>query len=128
MTTSIFIAKLFAITYLAIGLGILFNPKYYYKVMKEMVKDKGTMYLGGIMALIAGFLIVNYHNVWESSWTILITIFGCLALLKGVFLLVFPEWFMDFSYSILKKEKILPFIGFFVLVIGGVFGYFGFLA
>ena len=127
MTTSIFIAKLFAVAYLAIGLGMLLNPKYYRAMMKDMMKSKGFMYLGGIMALMAGFFLVYYHNIWKESWTVLITVFGYLALIKGVLLLVAPEWFAESFADLLKKPKYFTAIGVFALVVGIFFGYFGFL-
>ena len=123
METSVFIAKLFAVAYVVVGLGVLFNPGHYKKVFDDMMKSSSFIYLGGVMALIAGFLILNVHNVWVKDWTVVITVFGWLALVKGVLLLVVPQPLLKFSQVLLKKLWI---VGIGALAMGVVFGYFGF--
>jgi len=125
METTLFIARVIAVMYLAIGLGILLSPDYYRKTFDAMLKNSGIMYLGGFLALIVGYLIVAYHNIWVKDWTVIITIFGWAALIKGVLILAFPQGMVDFSASFLKKKN-FTIIGFGVLVIGAILGYFGF--
>lgn len=120
-----FIAKLLGLSYLVVGLGMLLSGDYYKKAFQSMLKEAGMMYLGGLMALIIGFLIVNAHNVWEG-WPMLVTILGWLALLKGFLLLVFPKGMMEWSAGMLKKN--MNMMSIFVLALGAVFAYFGFLA
>ncbi len=127
MDLSIFIAKLFAVVYLMIGLGMLLSPAYYHKAMADMLKNPIVFYMGGIMAAVAGFLIVTYHNVWESSWVVVITIFGWLALLKGFMFLVFPGH-LGFWQGMFKKTSYMPIFAIIVLAFGLFFGYYGFLA
>ncbi len=129
MDTSIFIARVFALAYLAIGLGMLINPKYYFKLMEEvMLKSAGVLYLGGAMALIAGYLLVTFHNIWEYSWVVVITIFGWLALLKGLMFLIFPKHMEFWRKTLFKKKSLMPLWGFIILIFGLFFGYFGFFA
>lgn len=125
METSIFIAKLFAVAYLFIGLGMLINSKHYKKMMDGFVNNPTMLYMGGIMATLAGFLIVTFHNVWEG-WPILVTVFGWLGLVKGFALLAFPSSFD--SWMKLFKKMNMAGIGVFVLALGLLFGYFGFFA
>jgi len=126
MNTSILIAQILAIVYLSIAFGILINPKYYTKAFKEIMNSAVTVYLGGIMALVAGFFIVKFHNIWIKDWVVLITVIGWGALLKGVALLAFPDQFISMFDSWFKKK--VGKTGFIILVIGLIFGYFGFLA
>ena len=88
MDTSIFIAKIFAIAYLAIGLGMFLSAGYYKKAFAEMMKSKTYIFGGGAFALVIGLLLVSYHNIWESSWVVIVTIIGWIALVKGVLLLL----------------------------------------
>ena len=126
METSIFIAKLFGVVYLVIGFGVLINGKFYKKMFDSFLKELGTIYLGGFMALIAGLVILLTHNVWEG-WPILITVFGWLALLKGVWILVFPGSMVKVAEGMFKKMS-MSWIGAFAMVMGGIFCYFGFFA
>ena len=126
MELSRFIAKLLAVVYCSVGLGIILNPDYYRRMFDEMIKQLSFIYLGGVMSLAIGFLIINSHNTWESNWTILITIFGWLALIKGVAILVTPEKFTEFSKNILQKENSFKTLGIFTLALGFIFTYLGF--
>ena len=125
METSIFIAKMFAIVYIFVGIGFFLNPKYYKNALDTMIKDPIMYYYGGIMATIAGFLIVNFHNTWEKSWVVIITIFGWMALIKGFMLFVCPKHFA-FWGKLIKKTN-LRVLSIFVLGMGIMFGYFGFM-
>ncbi|MBN2096297.1 hypothetical protein JW752_02745 [Candidatus Peregrinibacteria bacterium] len=127
MELSIFIAKLFAVVYLMVGLGMLLSPSYYQKAMADMLKNPIVFYLGGIMAALAGFLIVTYHNIWESSWVVVITIFGWLGLLKGFMFLVFPGHIAFWQKMFKNKGHILIY-SLVVLALGLFFGYYGFIA
>ena len=126
MELSIFIAKLLAVVYIAIGVSMLLNGKHYKQMISNMMETPGIIYLGGIMALIAGYLIVTYHNIWVKDWTVIITVFGWIALVKGVFLLVFPKAFIRFFKGMMRKWNFTV-LGACVLILGSLLGYFGFI-
>ena len=127
MDTSIFIARIIAVIYLSIGVGMLFNTTMYMKGIQKMVDDFSALYMGGFLAIAAGLSIVSYHNVWVSDWTVLVTVLGWLSLVKGVFLLAFPKVFQNFR-GLYATESAMNVLKFVVLGLGLVFGYFGFVA
>ena len=127
MDLSIFIAKIYGIVFIAVGLGMLINPKYYLKAIDSMLKNYGVTYLGGTMALIVGYLIVTYHNIWVKDWTVIITIIGWIALIKGLSLLIFPKKSLEFSSSMVKKKNFTVW-SVIALILGIVLAYFGFIA
>jgi len=124
---TVVIAKIMSISFLVTGLSALFNKNHYQKIVKDMFKNAGLTMVLGFITLIVGFLIVTYHNIWESSWAVLITITGWISLIKGVTLLVFPKFVEKFSKPVFKGTlgKVLPYT---TIVIGLIFGYLGFLA
>ena len=126
MDLSTFVAQVLAVVYLSVGVGMLLDKAYYKKLFSEVFSDHLGMYLGGIMALVAGVALVSYHNVWSQDWTVLVTIIGWLALIKGVMLLAFPSVFMK-QFKGFAKTKYLHTMSFVVLALGLVFGYFGFM-
>ena len=128
MEISIFLAQILGLVYLVIGVGVIFNSGYYHDMMKDFLKSPAILYLGGVMALLVGFLIVTYHNVWEQSWVVIITIIGWIALVKGVVLLVFPELALSSSKSFLKTKEAFAKYGIFVLALGAILSYYGFVA
>lgn len=117
-------AKLFAAVYITYGLGLLISGDYYKKAFAEVFENSGFKLIGGIMALVAGMLLVTYHNVWEGGWPVVITVFGWLALVKGVMFIVFPKH-LDFWKGVVSKMN-LQVLGFALLVVGLLFGYAGF--
>lgn len=128
MELSILIAKILGATYLAIGLGMLFDKAYYKKSFPKMLDEAGTMYMGGFMALIGGVLLVTYHNEWVKSWEVIITIIGWLALVKGVALLTFPSASLRFYKPMLKGDAVLTWGALFIVLLGLALGYYGYIA
>lgn len=92
MELSILIARITSVVYLAAALGAVFSRDYYRRIVDDLFKNAALIYLMGFTAVILGFLIVNYHNIWVKDWTVLITILGWLALMKGVLIIAFPSF------------------------------------
>ena len=90
MTTSILLARLLGPYCVIVALGVLLNIKVYHKVIEDSVKNSAIIYIAGVLALIFGLLIVQFHNVWILDWPLIITMMGWLGLVKGVRLIVFP--------------------------------------
>ncbi|MDP6921339.1 MAG: hypothetical protein QGH06_00005 [Lutibacter sp.] len=125
METSILIARIFATVYLSFFFGLLFSSKYYKEELQKLVDNSSYLLLGGFMAIVFGFLILEFHNYWNSDWRVVITIFGCLSLLKGIILIVFPQMFTTYKTAILKAEN-QKYIKLLIFVFAAFFGYFGF--
>ena len=91
METSIFLAKVMGI-YLAIeGLALIVNKKYLIKVIRELLKTKGVIYIFSFFTLILGIMLVVGHNIWTKDWVGLVTLLGWLILVKGVMNVLFPK-------------------------------------
>jgi len=127
MQLSIFIAQLYAVAFLAIGLGFFIAPKYYAKAYTEMMKDPSLFLVWGIFALLAGFLIVTRHNVWHGG-PILVTIFGWIALIKGFSLIVLPQHFPIGFKGWFKSAALMRLWGAFAIILALILGYFSFYA
>ena len=127
MEWSVFIARVISVVYLAAGLGAISSTDAYRKVTDDMFNNAALVYLTGFTAVVLGCLIVQYHNFWRPDWTVLITIIGWLALIKGVLLIAFPQSVQRFSEKLVKGSgfKIFPYIA---ILLGLLFGYFGFVA
>ena len=125
MDTSLLLAKIFGLTYLIVGLGILLNKDRYRDMLNEFLKQKALLYLSGVLALIVGLVIVLYHNVWEASWVVIITIIGWAALIKGIVLLLAPQALLDISRYWLHRMQL---VGIATLGFGLVLSYYGFVA
>ena len=125
METSLLIAKIIGFIYLSFGVGILLNGQYYRKEIPKLLENTTYLIFGGFLAIIFGVLIIENHNYWVKNWTVLITIIGWVALIKGILLLAFPTVISSFK-SFFTFPKIYPVLGIFIFIFGLLFTYFGY--
>jgi len=128
MATSVFIARIFGLCYLVIGVGFLANRKFFRRVMDDFSKNTAVLLYGGLMALVIGVVIILTHNVWEGGWPVVITVIGWVGFLKGVWMIVFPTTVPKFLRAYQKNGNLLMFQGIGALSLGVVLTYFGFFA
>jgi len=126
METSIFIARIFGLCYLIIGTGFIFNRKAFQQVMNDFCKNAAVVFYGGLMALVIGVVIVLTHNIWVANWTVMITIIGWIGLIKGIWIIVFPDTVSRFMQAYQKNENLLTVHSTCALILGAVLTFFGF--
>ena len=124
---SIFIAKTIGIVYFAFGIGFLLNGDYYKKGIQKVFDDFGFVISWSVIALVMGYVIISYHNVWGKDWPVLITLIGYIAFIEGVALICFPTLLSLFKplLRIPHIEKLIVVASF---LAGSVFAYFGFFS
>ena len=124
MELSILTAKILALVYISAGISALSGKLSFGKMIEDFEKSAGLTFVTGFLTLVLGALLVEYHNIWAKNWTVLITIVGWIALLKGVMLIAFPRVITSFKHWYKNTRA----WGVFMIAIGLLFGYFGFLA
>lgn len=120
------IFQVFSLVYLAIGIGITVNPAFYRKMFADFIENSAILYLGGIMALVVGFLIVAFHNTWVMDLSVIITIIGWMALIKGIVILILPKAMISLSKSIISSPKFMKIEGYIAIIAGLGLSYLGF--
>jgi len=120
MENSVFLAKLLGPYCIIVAVGILFNLKTYQKVMEDFCKNSALIYLGGVIALLFGLLVVLFHNVWVANWAVIITIFGWLGIIKGAWLIILPNTVAKLTEVYQKKVALLV-VHLFIVVAIGIF-------
>jgi hypothetical protein len=127
MELSILVAKIISVIYLSVGLGAIFSTDHYRKLVDDMFDNTALTYFMGFTAVVVGFLLVHYHNIWVKNWTVLITIIGWLALIKGIVIILFPNFVHRYSKAIFAGTgfRVFPYMA---ILIGLFFGYFGFVS
>lgn len=115
MDTSLFLFKFWG-WYCVIFFFILcFNPKRIKQIIEDIQDEKFTILIS-FLAIIIGLLNILFHNVWEANIRLVVTLFGWLALLKGIMLLTFPR---TTTTGITKMNiKFVQAMYFFVFLIG----------
>ena len=127
MDTSLFIVKILGPCFLVVALGIMLNRGFFQKVMEDFCKNSALMFFGGMFALVVGLVVVLNHNVWVRGWPVVITIYGWGGILKGIWMLVFPNSAAKFTQAYSKNKTFLLAHSVAILVLGAaltIFGYF----
>jgi hypothetical protein len=117
MNTSIVLAQILGIMFVVLGLSMLFNKKWTTLAVEEIVKNQGLTWIGGLVTLILGAVIVALNNVWTSGLPLFITILGWLTLIKGAFILLLPDSTVSY-YRKMNKGNIFVWGGVIVFILG----------
>lgn len=128
MENSVFIAKIFGLCYLILGVGFMFNRKAFQQVMEDFSKNAALVFYGGMLALVIGIVIILTHNVWVADWTVMITVIGWLAFIKGIWIIVLPNTVSKFMQIYKNNDGLLGAHSVLVLILGAVLTFFGFFA
>lgn len=119
MDVSMFLAKFWG-WYLIIFFVILtFNPIRIKQIFTDL-KDEKFLILSSLFAIIIGLLNSLFHNIWEASWTLIITLLGWLFLAVGLALFIIPKatvaWLNYINIKFVQVMYMLLFlIGLFLL-------------
>jgi hypothetical protein len=105
---------------LANGAAILVNRKGYQEMIAGATRNPAVIYLAGLLILLAGLLLVEFHNVWTPGWPVLITIFGWLAIAGGLARMMFPARMAAIGESFVSRDSLLVGGAIFSLLLGGI--------
>ena len=124
--TSRYLARLIGPVFLAIGVGMLINAPIYRVLGAQFLQSTALIYLSGLLALPVGIAILLVHNVWVANWRVLITLLGWLAMIGGIFRIVYPQLVQRLGGAIFHLAALPAVGGTVILVLGGVLIYFGY--
>ena len=129
MSTSLWIAQLLGPVLLVAAFGMIVNHQAYVTMAKEFVASPALIYLAGILVLTAGLAITISHNIWVMGWPVVITIFGWMAIVGGIFRMAFPDVVGRVGLSMIEKHSgLLPMSTLIVALLGGVLTWYGYMA
>ena len=118
MQTSILIARLIGPLLVMTGLIMLVTPQAVQDMARDFLASRGLIFLAGVLALLAGLAIVNTHNVWTAGWPVIITMFGWLAVIGGIFRMGFPALTKSVAETMLARPAGLRVSAVIQLVLG----------
>lgn len=127
MENSIFIAKLIGPIILVAGLVGLLNTKAVQDVGRSFLANQAMIFLGGILALLGGLVLVNVHNVWVADWPVIITLLGWLSVVGGVLRMGLPDFIVSLGQKMIAKPEILKVSGIIQIGLGAFLTYKGYL-
>ena len=126
MPTSILIARLIGPILVAVGLAALVNPKLLQDVAREFLASRALIFIGGLLALLAGLAIVNAHNVWSGGWPVVLTVIGWLSVAGGILRIGFPALTKSLGEAMLARATLLRAASVLQVALGGFLMYVGY--
>lgn len=126
METSILVARILSLIFIATAVASSFNKDYFRKLTDDLVSSPGLLYFIGMVEFVVGFLIVSNHNFWVAEWIVLVTLLGWGMLLEGFLVMAAPQVYENVGHSFLLRKKYENTWTFVNLALGLVLGYFGF--
>lgn len=115
MEVSLFLAKFWGWYLIIFFLILSFNPKRIKQIFADL-KDQKFLILTSFIAIIVGLLNILFHNIWEPTWKLIITLLGWLSLFLGLGLFILPVRVVNWLEFI--NIKLIQTIYMFLLFIG----------
>lgn len=103
MQSALVIARILGPLYVIVSVGMVLTPSTYQRVFEEFRESAALTYLGGMLALGFGLLVLAVHPVWRADWTAVITVIGWLGVIKGSLLIVRPSSVIGVSRPLMAK-------------------------
>ena len=126
METSIAIAKLVGPVVLVAAIAMLKEPDAVLAMGKEFLKSRALLFISGVLAMLGGLAIVNYHNIWVGSWPVLLTLFGWAMIVGGVMRMAFPNTVQSIGEAMLERSSMVRIVAVIWLIIGAALCYVGY--
>jgi hypothetical protein len=125
MEISIFLAKVFSLYFLVVGIGMIANPVGTRVALQELVGCPAALYLSAILTLMLGILLIVSHNVWVWGWPLIITVLSWWIFIKGAVRVVYPA-IDEHMKDMIECTGVYYSSAIFVLVVGAILFYIGF--
>jgi len=121
MTSSTYLALLFGTYIIAVSIPMIVNQKRLVGMMEDFIDSPPLIFLTGVLALMGGISVICFHNIWTADWRSLITLFGWVAAIEGVLMIVIPDPLIRFAKSVLAKSSLISVLGLAYLALGAFF-------
>lgn len=128
MTTSILFARFLGPYMIVVAAAMLRDREGIRVVAEDFMDSPAVIYLAGILTLIAGITIITFHNFWVLDWRIIITIFGYIAIVSGIFRMLFPTQVKQMGEWMLETRPIIRVAAVLNGLLGAFLTYKGFIA
>ena len=125
MELSIMVAKIIALIYLPLGIAMFAGQLKAKELVTSFGESSAASLVMGYLGVIAGISLITHHNIWVMDWPVLITAIGWITVIDSVLLLALPKTMSTMTKWISKNDKLWGFIS---IILGLIFGYFGFIA
>ncbi|NGX56786.1 MAG: hypothetical protein K1060chlam5_01032 [Candidatus Anoxychlamydiales bacterium] len=123
-----FLAKLFGLVFLFLGIALFSKPQDYQSTAKEIAKSNAFMTLISLIPLVIGVSLIISHNLWIKNWPVIITVIGWFIFLCGIIRLFFHRHVMKYMGKQANNKSFFVSVGILLFIFGAYLaskGFFG---
>lgn len=128
MELSLFLAKILGAVFTAFSVAGLMRPKVISDALRDFDHESFARLIAGCAGVGVGVAVLLSHNIWAWNYQGLITLFGWVALIKGVSYLLLPKHAVNLTKSMMKSKAQMQVVLYGSLIIGLYLLYSGFVA
>ena len=126
MENTALLAQFLGLFSIILALSMLVRRKMVVHILKDVLKNRAFSYIIGIFEVAGGLLLVLNHTLFGDTLTTVVSVFGWLFLLEGVFYLFATQKFIKSFIRTLHNYRGYYLISAIYLVIGIYLVYAGF--
>jgi hypothetical protein len=115
------LARIYGLVALTAALAALLSPRRMGLILADFESSPGLTFMAALFALILGLVMVVIHNLWTDIAAILVSLFGWIALVKGILLLAAPEGLLRFASASASSPARIRLWGVVALVLAAIF-------
>ena len=105
MTPSTFVARILGPVLVTVGIGLLLEGDTFRTMADEFLHSAALIYLSGVITLTLGLAIIDVHHLWVRDWRVLVTIFGWLFLIGGIFRVLAPSLMQRVGEPLIAHQR-----------------------
>jgi hypothetical protein len=126
VSTSLIIARLVGPLFATIGIGMLTNTETYQRIAEQYLTNPAIIYFSGIVVLLIGLSILNFHSAWTRDWRSAVTFIGWLMTVVGVWRIIAPQFIPFVAGAVIANKHFFVAFGVILVTLGGFVTYKGY--
>lgn len=127
MYPTVLIAKFLGILFIVFALTVFTRPAQFKIALKEVISNPAHFLLITFINLVGGTLLVLFHNDWEWSWALLVTLLCWILFIRAIGMMFFPEKISAALVKVLENPLHFRMVASIHLILGLFLIYIGFI-
>jgi hypothetical protein len=106
---------------------MLTNTTTYRQIAEQYLTNPAIIYFSGMLILLIGLAILNFHSAWTRDWRSAVTFIGWLMTVIGVWRIIAPQFIPFVAGAILANQHFFIGLGALLLTLGCFVTYKGYM-
>ena len=118
MDISLFLAQAFGLYFVIVGVAMLLQTSLMSDLINKFTSDRSSIVMGGFISLLIGVPLILVHNIWDGSWTVVVTVLVWITFIKGLVRVFLPDMVLEWSHSLKENQSLMKLLLLAMVVLG----------